>query len=176
MEYKQRHYITRPCFALVLCDSIYDVQECDGGLRNWLLTTVCVTTLCAVLGALFHGRGGGTRPSRFLDADDDNAWGVDDDSSISVSVSSAGSGAVNGVRTGLGVTGNNNSSSSGGGGGGGGEDGGLRVTPPFKAEEGRAGRGAPGAGAEAAKGGGGAAAEEGEYPRQDSMGEDSIVS
>ncbi|CAM9900851.1 unnamed protein product, partial [Scytosiphon promiscuus] len=73
-------------------------KECDGGLRTWLLTTVCVTAICGILGAAFHGKGDGTRPSRFLDDDDDDVWGVgeDDDESIDVSVSSAGEGGVSG--------------------------------------------------------------------------------
>lgn len=146
------------------------MQECDGGLRNWLLTTVCVTAICAVLGALFHGRGDGTRPSRFLDEDDDDVWGVgDDDDSVGVSVSSAGGGIEGGGGVGLAPTGNNSSSSGGVGGG-------FKATPELKAEEGRAGRGTRGVGAEAAKGSGGGPAQEGEHARRDSMGEDSIVS
>lgn len=55
-------------------------QECDGGLRTWLLIAVCVTAVCGILGAIFHGRGDGTRPSRFLDDDDDDY--VEDDEGI----------------------------------------------------------------------------------------------
>lgn len=149
------------------------MQECDGGLRNWLLTTVVVTAICGVLGALFHGRGDGTRPSRFLDEDDD-VWGVGGDS-VGVNVSSS-AGGVEGGGMGLGSTEENGSSRA--------EDGGFRETPALKAEEGRAGREAQGArgaaagGAEAAKGGvaNGGLAQEGDPARRDSMGEDSTVS
>lgn len=144
------------------------MQECDGGLRNWLLTTVVVTAICGVLGAVFHGRGDGTRPSRFLDEDDDDVWGVDGDS-VGVSVSSSAGGGVGGGGMGRGSTENNSISSSRG------EGGGLKMTPAFKVEEGRAGRETPGAGAEAANGAAGGAGE-GEPPRRDSMGDDSIVS
>lgn len=49
-------------------------QDCDGGLRQWLLIAVCVTAVCGVLGAVFHGKGDGTRPSRFLDDDEDDEY------------------------------------------------------------------------------------------------------
>lgn len=52
----------------------YTQQPCDGGLRQWLLTAVCVTAVCGMLGAAFHGRGDGTRPSRFLDDDEDDDY------------------------------------------------------------------------------------------------------
>eukprot|EP00752_Nemacystus_decipiens_P002962 g2752.t1 len=147
-------------------------KECDGGLRNWLLTTVVVTAICGILGALFHGKGDGTRPSRFLDEDEDDVWGVDDDS-VGVSVSSSaggGGGGVGGGVMGRGSTENNSTSSSSRE-----EGGGLRATPASKAEEGRAGIEARRTGAEAANGAGGPV-QEGEPSRRDSMGEDSIVS
>lgn len=46
-------------------------QKCDGSLRIWLLVAICVTGVCGLLGALFHGRAEGTRPSRFLDDGDE---------------------------------------------------------------------------------------------------------
>lgn len=157
-----------------------NAQECDGGLRKWLLTTVVVTAICGVLGAAFHGKGDGTRPSRFLDDDDDDVWGVDHDVDSEAGVSvSVNSGVEGGGGAGLASTGNNSSSSGGEGGGFNG------ATPALKAqEEGRAGRGQGArrgaAGAEAAKGAtttsSGGPVLEGEPPRRDSMGEDSIIS
>ncbi|CAN0401172.1 unnamed protein product [Ectocarpus sp. 12 AP-2014] len=120
--------------------------------RTWLLTTVCVTAICSMLGATFHGRGDGTRPSRFLD--DDDAWGVDDDS-MNVSVSSAAGGTggrASPPEMGLEHTNGNGSD--------------IRITPPFKMEEGG------GDGGKRVNGGGVAGGEE----RRDSMGDESIVS
>ncbi|CAM9493743.1 unnamed protein product, partial [Ectocarpus fasciculatus] len=136
--------------------------ECDGGLRTWLLTTVCVTAICSVLGAIFHGRGDGTRPSRFLD--DDDAWGVDDDSiNVSVCSSAAAGGGGRGMdgrasppEVGPERTNGNGSGIS------------IRITPPFKMEEGGGGEG----GKNGVNGGGVAGGEE----RRDSMGDESIVS
>eukprot|EP00903_Cladosiphon_okamuranus_P007644 g7413.t1 len=148
-------------------------KKCDGGLRNWLLTTVIVIAICGALSAGFHGRGDGTRPSRFLDDDDDDIWGVDGDS-VGVSVSSTAGGSE-GAGMGHDSTGNNTSSSSGT------ENGGFGATPAFEAEEGGAGREARGAaadGAGAAKGGAdnGGPVQEGDPARRDSMGDESIVS
>ncbi|CBJ31844.1 expressed unknown protein [Ectocarpus siliculosus] len=129
-------------------------KECDGGLRTWLLTTVCVTAICSGLGAIFHGRGNGTRPSRFLD--DDDAWGVDDDS-INVSVSSAAGGT--GGRASPPEMGPEDANGNG-------KRSDIRITPPFKMEEGG------GSGGKGVNGGGMAGGEE----RRDSMGDESIVS
>ncbi|CAM9542639.1 unnamed protein product [Pylaiella littoralis] len=140
-------------------------QECDGGLRMWLLTVICVTAVCSALGALFHGRGDGTRPSRFLDNDDDDdddndTWGGVDDGSfgVSVSVSSVGG-------NGHGPTSDANNSATTG-----------RVTPPLKMEEGGGGGGTDGMAG--VNGGGRAEEEEGGQGdgRRDSMGEESITS
>ena len=142
-----------------------NLQECDGGLRTWLLTTVCVTALCSVLGLLFHGRGDGTRPSRFLDDDDDDVWGAEEDS-VSSGVVGLGS-TVNNISGGGGGNGVGNNGSEGNGGVGGG------VTPPFKMEDGGAGGGGVAEAATKSDAGGVA---DGENPRRDSMGEDSIIS
>ncbi|CAN0048996.1 unnamed protein product, partial [Ectocarpus sp. 8 AP-2014] len=130
----------------------WDKARGGGSDRTWLLTTVCVTAICSGLGAIFHGRGDGTRPSRFLD--DDDAWGVDDDS-INVSVSSAAGGT--GGRASPPEMGPEHTNDNGSN---------IRITPPFKMEEGG------GDGGKGVNGGGMAGGEE----RRDSMGDESIVS
>lgn len=123
-----------------------------------------MTAVCSILGVLFHGRGDGTRPSRFLDDDDDdNTWGGVDDRSVDAGVSVGVNGAGGGGG-GLGPMGDANSVSTG------------RVTPSLKMEEGGAGAGEGGAGVNGGGGGGMAEGAAGEQGRRDSMGEESIVS